>query len=101
MGEYSLDDAAAPLREAWYYAAPSRKLRPGRMLARTMLGEPVLLVRERDGSVFALRDICPHRGMPLSEGRFDGREIECCYHGWRFTADGHCTAIPSLVDGQT
>ena len=96
-----MDDAAAPLREAWYYAAPSRKVRPGRMLARTMLGEPVLLGRDRGGTVFALRDICPHRGMPLSEGRFDGREIECCYHGWRFTADGHCTAIPSLADGQT
>jgi phenylpropionate dioxygenase-like ring-hydroxylating dioxygenase large terminal subunit len=95
-----LDDAAAPLREAWYYAAPSRELRLGRMLARTMLGEPVLLGRNRDGAVFALRDICPHRGMPLSEGRFDGTEIECCYHGWRFAADGRCMAIPSLVDGQ-
>ena len=95
-----MDDAAAPLREAWYYAAPSRLLRRGRTLARTMLGEPVLLGRDRDGAVFALRDICPHRGMPLSEGRFDGREIECCYHGWRFAADGRCTAIPSLVAGQ-
>jgi phenylpropionate dioxygenase-like ring-hydroxylating dioxygenase large terminal subunit len=95
-----VDDAAAPLREAWYYAAPSRNLRPGRMLARTMLGEPVLLGRDRDGTVFALRDICPHRGMPLTEGRFDGREIECCYHGWRFAADGRCTAIPALVAGQ-
>jgi len=95
-----LDDTAAPLREAWYYAAPSRKLRPGRMLARTMLGEPVLIGRNRDGTIFALRDICPHRGMPLSEGRFDGREIECCYHGWRFAADGRCTQIPSLVEGQ-
>jgi phenylpropionate dioxygenase-like ring-hydroxylating dioxygenase large terminal subunit len=99
-GEYSVGDAAAPLREAWYYAAPSRQLRPGRMLARLMLGEPVLIGRDRDGAVFALRDICPHRGMPLSEGRFDGREIECCYHGWRFAADGRCTAIPSLVESQ-
>jgi phenylpropionate dioxygenase-like ring-hydroxylating dioxygenase large terminal subunit len=38
--------------------------------------------------------------MPLSEGAFDGGEIECCYHGWRFATDGKCTAIPSLVDGQ-
>jgi len=60
----------------------------------------VLLGRGRDGAVFALRDICPHRGMPLSEGRFDGREIECCYHGWRFATDGRCTAIPSLAEGQ-
>jgi phenylpropionate dioxygenase-like ring-hydroxylating dioxygenase large terminal subunit len=95
-----VDDAAAPLREAWYYAAPSHSLRPGRVLARTMLGEPVLVGRDGEGGVFALRDICPHRGMPLSEGRFDGSEIECCYHGWRFAVDGLCTAVPSLVKGQ-
>lgn len=97
---YPAEDAAAPLREAWYYAAPSRTVKRGGMLARTMLGEPVLIGRERGGAVFALRDICPHRGMPLSAGSFDGSEIECCYHGWRFTGDGRCTAIPSLVAGQ-
>ena len=96
-----MEDAAAPLREAWYYAAPSRMVRRGRLLARTMLGAPVVLGRGGDDRVFALRDICPHRGMPLSAGRFDGREIECCYHGWRFAADGSCTAIPSLAAGQS
>src|SRR5580704_15680294 len=95
------EDSAAPLREAWYYAAAGRQLRRGRVLARVMLGEPVLIGRDRDGAVFALRDICPHRGMPLSAGHFDGREIECCYHGWRFDTRGRCTLIPSLVPGQS
>ena len=92
------DDAAA-LREVWYYAAPARRVRRGRLLARHILGEPIVLSRDRAGAVFALRDICPHRGMPLSAGRFDGYEIECCYNGWRFAPDGRCTAIPSL-EGQ-
>jgi phenylpropionate dioxygenase-like ring-hydroxylating dioxygenase large terminal subunit len=95
-----VEDAAAPLREVWYYAAPSRSVRRGGVLARTMLGEPVLIGRDREGAVFALRDICPHRGMPLSAGRFDGEAIECCYHGWRFAPDGRCTLIPSLAEGQ-
>jgi phenylpropionate dioxygenase-like ring-hydroxylating dioxygenase large terminal subunit len=90
----------AALREAWYYAMPGHRLRPGRMLAKTMLGEPLLLGRDATGAVFALRDLCPHRGIPLSCGRFDGTELECCYHGWRFATDGRCTAIPSLVPGQ-
>ncbi|MGE5268875.1 MAG: Rieske 2Fe-2S domain-containing protein [Thiohalocapsa sp.] len=90
----------APLREAWYYAMPSRALRPGAMRGLVMLGEPVLLARGHDGACFALRDICPHRGMPLSAGRFDGSEIECCYHGWRFAGDGACTHVPSLAPGQ-
>ncbi len=96
-----MEDAAAPLREAWYYAAPGRTVARGRTLARTMLGEPILIGRDRAGTVFALRDVCPHRGMPLSFGAFDGSEIECCYHGWRFATDGHCTLIPSLVEGQS
>jgi phenylpropionate dioxygenase-like ring-hydroxylating dioxygenase large terminal subunit len=95
-----VDDAAAPLREAWYYAASGRIVTRGHTIARTMLGEPVLIGRDREGRVFALRDICPHRGMPLSFGAFDGSELECCYHGWRFATDGHCTGIPSLVAGQ-
>src|SRR5205814_5564206 len=95
-----VEDAAAPLREAWYYAVPGRQLRPGRLFAGVMLGEPIVVGRDQSGAVFALRDICPHRGMPLSAGQFDGREIECCYHGWRFASDGRCTAIPSLAEGQ-
>jgi phenylpropionate dioxygenase-like ring-hydroxylating dioxygenase large terminal subunit len=93
-------DAAAPLREAWYYAVPGREVGRNRTIARVMLGEKVLVGRDRTGAVFALRDICPHRGMPLSFGAFDGSELECCYHGWRFATDGRCTLIPSLVPGQ-
>ncbi|HZD26721.1 MAG TPA: aromatic ring-hydroxylating dioxygenase subunit alpha [Alphaproteobacteria bacterium] len=88
------------LRDFWYLALSGSKLARNAMQAVRLLGEPVLLCRGADSRVFALRDICPHRGMPLSYGRFDGREVECCYHGWRFAADGHCTAIPSLVPGQ-
>jgi len=93
-------DHAAPLREAWYYALPSRRLRRRTVVAKVMLGEPILIGRDDRGTAFALRDLCPHRGMPLSAGYFDGREIECCYHGWRFNTCGRCVVIPSLVPGQ-
>src|SRR2546428_8332127 len=44
-----------------------------------------------------MRDSCPHRGIPLSYGRLDGKVVECCYHGWRFDAfSGQCVEIPSL-----
>jgi phenylpropionate dioxygenase-like ring-hydroxylating dioxygenase large terminal subunit len=94
------NDSSAPLREMWYYAVPGERLRRGKTLAKTLLGEPLLLGRADDGKVFALRNICPHRGIPLSYGRFDGNEIECCYHGWRFAPSGACTAIPSLASNQ-
>jgi len=94
-----VDEVAAPLREMWYYALPSKLLRPGKAVARIYLGEPLLLGRGRDGRVFALRDICPHRGIPLHDGRFDGTEVECAFHGWRFDSTGRCTTIPALASG--
>ncbi len=90
----------AYLDNLWYYALQGHRLKRNRVVHRTLLGEPLLLGRDEAGGVFALRDICPHRGIPLSYGRFDGREVECAYHGWRFGTDGHCAAIPSLVPGQ-
>jgi phenylpropionate dioxygenase-like ring-hydroxylating dioxygenase large terminal subunit len=93
-------DPAAPLREAWYYAVPTRRLPRRAMVGKVMLGEPILIGRDASGAPFALRDLCPHRGMRLTAGSFDGREVECCYHGWRFDTAGRCTLIPSLVPGQ-
>ena len=88
------------LRNIWYFALPSSALKRGRMTARRLLGLSLLFGRGADGTPFVLRDVCPHRGIPLSHGQFDGAEIECCYHGWRFDGEGRCTAIPSLVEGQ-
>lgn len=67
------------------------------MIRQILLGRPFLLVRDDDGIAHAFDDHCPHRGIPLSDGTFDGQEIECCYHGWRFDCEGRCVAIPSLV----
>lgn len=85
------------LRNLWYYALPSTALKRGAMKAKTLLGEPVLFCRAGDDEVFALRDVCPHRAMPLSYGCFKNEEVECCYHGWRFGREGACTHIPSLT----
>ncbi|MBL8824443.1 MAG: aromatic ring-hydroxylating dioxygenase subunit alpha [Planctomycetia bacterium] len=88
------------LYDCWYLAIPGRQLKRGRTLRKMLLGKSVLLGRDSDGVVFALVDICPHRGIPLSHGKFDGKEIECCYHGWKFDCSGTCTHIPSLLSTQ-
>jgi phenylpropionate dioxygenase-like ring-hydroxylating dioxygenase large terminal subunit len=94
------------LHDLWYVAALADELRPGRLERRLILGEPVLVGRTRAGEAYALRDICPHRAAPLSAGRLvrdraGAEAVECPYHGWTFrTADGACSRIPSLVEGQ-
>ncbi len=84
----------------WYFASAGDQLKPGAMVGKTMLGKMVLIGRRSDGQVFAMEDICPHQAVSLSAGCFDGKEVECCFHGWRFDSTGACTAIPSLVEGQ-
>lgn len=81
----------------WYIAASGHELKAGKTLVKTLLGQPVLIGRDRHGMVFALRDFCPHRGVPLHFGTFDGETIECCYHGWCFNTAGQCTKIPALM----
>lgn len=84
----------------WYRALPNDRLR--RKLVKAMLLEiPLVLGRDREGRPFALRDACPHRGMPLSCGWFDGQQVECSYHGWKFEPHtGQCQLIPSLTSDQ-
>jgi phenylpropionate dioxygenase-like ring-hydroxylating dioxygenase large terminal subunit len=89
------------LRDLWYMAALTSSVKRGAMQRVMLLGEPVNIGRMKDGTAFALRDICPHRGVPLSAGRvMPEGAVECPYHGWRFRADGQCTLIPSLVGGE-
>lgn len=92
---------SGPLFGFWYPALPSAKLRPGSMQPLLMLGLPILLCRDRQGRLGAMRDLCPHRGMPLSFGQFDGERVECPYHGWQFDVNGRCRHIPALANGST
>ncbi|NDJ16226.1 aromatic ring-hydroxylating oxygenase subunit alpha [Myxacorys almedinensis] len=93
-------DSTPFLWNIWYYALPGHQLKPGKTIAKVLLNEPIVFGRTLAGQVFALRDICPHRAIPLSYGRFDGHEVECAYHGWRFSETGQCTQIPALTDDQ-
>ena len=63
---------------------------------KEILGEKIVFGRDKTDKPFALRDNCPHRGVPLSDGWFDGSTIQCCYHGWEFSCEGVCKNIPAI-----
>ena len=83
------------LTNAWYCAAWSRELGTSSMLRRKLLNLHVLIARDKQGHVHALRAVCPHRGADLSRGRLLENSIECPVHGWRFDMGGRCLEIPS------
>jgi phenylpropionate dioxygenase-like ring-hydroxylating dioxygenase large terminal subunit len=97
----TMDAVPMFLRDCWYMAAMARDIKRGAVKHQLLLDEPVMIGRTNDGEAFALRDICPHRGIPLSYGQIKSdNTVECPYHGWRFRKDGVCALIPSTVDGQ-
>jgi phenylpropionate dioxygenase-like ring-hydroxylating dioxygenase large terminal subunit len=95
-------DGAVPgttlIYDDWYPALRADALRARKLSKAMLLGIPLVLGRRDDGRVFAVRDSCPHRGIPLSCGWFDGKQVTCKYHGWGFEpVSGQCTEIPSLT----
>jgi phenylpropionate dioxygenase-like ring-hydroxylating dioxygenase large terminal subunit len=63
-----------------------------------LLGEPLVVWRGADRAPRVMSDLCVHRGTALSLGSVSGDELVCPYHGWRYGADGRCTAIPQKED---
>ncbi|HEY7320707.1 MAG TPA: Rieske 2Fe-2S domain-containing protein [Candidatus Binatia bacterium] len=60
-----------------------------------ILGETLVLFRDKQGRVGLLEDRCPHRGASLSYGRVEARGLSCPYHGWLFDTRGHCLETPA------
>ena len=72
-------------------------LSEGESLAVEIDGEPVAIVAT-EGEVFAIRDVCSHAEVPLTEGEVDGYTIECWLHGSCFDVrTGEPTNMPATV----
>ncbi|MGE0734038.1 MAG: Rieske 2Fe-2S domain-containing protein [Alphaproteobacteria bacterium] len=82
------------LMNTWYVAAWPREIEAGKILARTICNEPMVLFRDEAGAVQALEDRCCHRQMPLSLGWLEDGTVRCGYHGMRFDGAGKCVEIP-------
>ncbi len=79
--------------------APSCELpEPGSYKAMKVVGVPVLLTRQRDGSVAAFLNMCTHRGNPVASGEGKATRFVCGYHGWTFRNDGALLGVAAADD---
>lgn len=80
----------------WVFVGDLDALRePGDYLTETIGYEPVVVIRDRNGSLRAFSNVCTHRASLLVEGEGNcGRHIECPYHGWTFRLDGQLVGVP-------
>jgi phenylpropionate dioxygenase-like ring-hydroxylating dioxygenase large terminal subunit len=69
---------------------------PGDYLTMTIAGEPVIVLRDRDGQLRAMSNVCRHRMSTLLEGRGRVRAIVCPYHAWTYNLDGSLRGAPAM-----
>ena len=89
----SITERRAP---GWYPLCLVRELRE--RPRRFLIGDVAYVGYRRAQQVVVHLDRCPHRNVPLSNGRIIAGCLECPYHGWRFDAEGMCTAIPGRIE---
>ena len=88
------------LRRYWHPIAVARELteeNPTQFIR--VLGEDLVLFRDKRKRVGLLADRCSHRGASLLYGRVEERGIACAYHGWLYDAEGNCLECPAEPAG--
>lgn len=80
-------------RHTWQWATREEYIPlPGDYIEYNIGDKSVIIVRQKDDSVKALENVCPHRATQLAEpnscSTFGGDQIVCPFHGWRFNIDG-------------
>lgn len=72
---------------------------PGDYLAFDLMGEPILVVRNKTGQLSAFSNVCLHRGVALVEpGCGHKRAFSCPFHGWTYSLDGRLIMAPRMED---
>src|SRR5918911_3011024 len=61
---------------------------PGDYLTYDLAGQPVVVLRDREGALRAFSNVCLHRMSTLLEGSGNRRTIVCPYHAWTYGLDG-------------
>lgn len=84
------------LRRYWHAVAASGELTAAKPIrAVKLLGEELVVYRDRQGRYGLVGEHCPHRMASLAFGRVDDEGIRCPYHGWKFDGAGRCLEQPA------
>ena len=84
-----------PMPDGWFHALHSEDLAPGSVEPLRYLGQDLVAFRGEDGRATILDAYCPHLGAHLGRGgKVEGNMLRCPFHGWAFSADGHCADVP-------
>lgn len=87
--EYAKKEAEMLWKKAWLWACRNEDIaKPGNATIFDIAGQSVLIVRQKDYSVKAFHNVCPHRGRVLLDKPTSVSHITCPFHSWQWEIDG-------------
>lgn len=92
------------LEKNWYFICRTAEIpKPGDFVTVQIFQEPLVAVRQADGTIRVFLNVCTHRQAPVFEGHGCvgvDKPTLCPYHGWAFGIDGHCKNAPGANRGE-
>ncbi len=76
-------------REAWVRE-------PRDYFTTSIVGEPIVVARDREGELHAMSSVCQHRAMLVAEGRGQAKAFVCPYHHWTYGLNGDLIGTPAM-----
>lgn len=70
---------------------------PAGTIREFQLDGKTVAVANVGGKLFAINNVCLHRGGPLGQGELDGQIVTCPWHGWRYdVTNGKLVTNPAV-----
>ena len=83
--------------KTWQLVGSAQQLsEPGCYFTAVIGNEPVLMTRTASGEIRAMSNVCRHRAGPVAKGEGKRSAIQCRYHGWTYSLEGHLLGTPEM-----
>src|SRR5213082_350837 len=69
---------------------------PETFFTAELAGEPIVIVRDKQGTLRAFSNVCRHRAGPIASVSGCKNVLRCGYHGWTYTLDGRLIGTPAV-----
>src|ERR1700738_4011386 len=69
---------------------------PETFFTADLAGEPIVVGRDKQGTLRAFSNVCRHRAGPIAQGSGCKNVLRCAYHGWTYTLDGRLIGTPDV-----
>ncbi len=82
----------------WFCVGRATALsKPGDYVTVELAGQAIIVLRNKEGQLRAMSNVCRHRMSTLLEGRGNKSRIVCPYHAWTYNLDGSLRGAPAMT----